>query len=644
MKLIDALRERGFRSSLSATFSCDLGFYDSVMLSKMRASGCVNNVLLTDAGNYARSIHSLSNLAPNAGRLYTIVPVSLPGAFHPKIVLQLGEHRGRALVGSANLSSRGFGRNREIVTKIECTKEESVSQRLVASVFDYLRRFINTGPTALTYSLRRALEDAPWLEKAARAADAVALHDRSAVALLATPDANILEDFTALASKDTIKRLVILAPFWDAELRALQDLISLLDPAMTDIIIDVETSSFPGRLAATLGPGVKVHAWKGEDGRYLHAKAVIAEGERHDHLLTGSANCSLPALGGRGESPRNAELCVYRRIDPGTALEYLGLRNVLMDGAPLDAMSLETLVVHGHDATGPSQGQAGHFERQGSNLLWWPPRGLQAGATRVELLDSSLIPVCDPLEMGGSQNPLQRPWPQTSTGARFARAVGHDGSTTIPSIIHLPADLRRAAPGKAGEQLQDLLERIHLGESDFLELLTPLERVVFAREETPAKGRGKGNHREDEDAVESQDVEGDPLPYSEFVKARRKPADGGSDIVSAVSSNVAILIDYLLRSLGPERGGEEELVDTTDDEAGDNPAADHGNIQVGERVDRKEVTTYEELAKSRRRVRKLADRFLKWARARAAQGECHVGGSEVGRLWGLVVIVLYLGH
>ena len=45
----------------------------------------------------------------------------------------------------------------------------------------------------------------------------------------------------------------------------------------------------------------------------------------HDHVLSGSANCTVAALGGEGFAGSNAEACVYRRLPRGTATAALGM-------------------------------------------------------------------------------------------------------------------------------------------------------------------------------------------------------------------------------------------------------------------------------------------------------------------------------
>lgn len=59
--------------------------------------------------------------------------------------------------------------------------------------------------------------------------------------------------------------------------------------------------------------------------RFVHAKAFIACGKEWDHVISGSMNCSLPALLGPTIPRGNAELGLYKRVEPGMALFALKL-------------------------------------------------------------------------------------------------------------------------------------------------------------------------------------------------------------------------------------------------------------------------------------------------------------------------------
>src|SRR5262245_16196163 len=87
LSLGQALREGGFTASVITTFNAYLPFYEEVVLRRLVAAGCTNNIVLMDARQCASCLAEDSFRPRRAGSDYTLVPVSMPGAFHPKLLL-----------------------------------------------------------------------------------------------------------------------------------------------------------------------------------------------------------------------------------------------------------------------------------------------------------------------------------------------------------------------------------------------------------------------------------------------------------------------------------------------------------------------------------------------------------------------------
>ncbi len=71
---------------------------------------------------------SLQNHPPrHAGRRYTLFPIRVSGAFHPKLIFLVGKRKGLVIVGSHNMTLAGFGFNRELtnVIRISATDDET---------------------------------------------------------------------------------------------------------------------------------------------------------------------------------------------------------------------------------------------------------------------------------------------------------------------------------------------------------------------------------------------------------------------------------------------------------------------------------------------------------------------------------------
>src|SRR3546814_5018104 len=93
---------------------------------------------------------------------------------------------------------------------------------------------------------------------------------------------------------------------------------------MTDILIEDDANVFPVSELPRLPDVALFDISPNAAVRFLHAKLIIAVGEAFDHVVSGSMNCTFPALIGPTLGG-NAEAAIYKRVPRGSALEALGL-------------------------------------------------------------------------------------------------------------------------------------------------------------------------------------------------------------------------------------------------------------------------------------------------------------------------------
>ena len=112
MTYYEAFGDNGYHSAFLTTYALSAQAFEDIPFPRLRGSGCRNITILADRGMTNASFNEFG--APRfAGTLYHVIKTSVPGAFHPKITMLVGEKKGRLLVGSANLTALGLGGNRE---------------------------------------------------------------------------------------------------------------------------------------------------------------------------------------------------------------------------------------------------------------------------------------------------------------------------------------------------------------------------------------------------------------------------------------------------------------------------------------------------------------------------------------------------
>ncbi|WP_117195164.1 phospholipase D-like domain-containing protein [Rhizobium terrae] len=312
ISLLEELKKGGYEASLITTYNAYLPFYEEVVLRRLVNSGVRHNVLLMDARQYAGS---LAIHPPRlAGRQYSLLPVKVPGAFHPKIIFLTGKSKAAILVGSHNMTLAGFGFNREITNLIRVQGDGdgpgiAVAQALWAEVNTWLDRYTAGVPGHVLSMVRKVQEFAPWLNGQPAA-------DGNFRLLAGRPGGTTLwEQFTGLIRGETA-RISVGGAFFDQNLTFLERLQSDLKPQRTTVAVEPETVQMPTSTHSPQGVSfVRAERLgcdeKGEE-RYLHAKFLLVEqADGSSVLTTGSANPSRSAWLADGVSG-NVEIMLAR--------------------------------------------------------------------------------------------------------------------------------------------------------------------------------------------------------------------------------------------------------------------------------------------------------------------------------------------
>jgi hypothetical protein len=313
----------GTRAAVLTTYNASFPFFEHVVLPRLRSVGCRHVLLLVDAARFAEAANTPDQRPGLAGTHYSLVPVAAPGAFHPKLVLRLGERNGRMWLGSHNLTHAGLNHNREVTTAADLRGDEA-ARRLVRQGWRAVRSWLPPAPIA--EEAAEAVERlAPWVAED----DGVPM--ALPMVLSSTPTDPLWPRLRALLPR--VERVTVVGPFFDNRLAFLQVLHDELGPAEIRVALQPDAACFPADRRHALPPAVRiVHAASLLDGGapYLHAKALLFEGRDGAVLVTGSANPSAPAFLGGAQG--NCEAVVVQQVD--AAADPLGLHG-LRDAAPL---------------------------------------------------------------------------------------------------------------------------------------------------------------------------------------------------------------------------------------------------------------------------------------------------------------------
>ena len=570
--LLDALSETGFQASVIATYCCYFPFYEEVVLRRLLNRGCTNNILMVDAARCAEAFVSDDTRPRRAGLDYTLVPVNLRGAFHPKLIVALGKSKGALFVGSHNLTLAGFGLNDEVTNEFRTSGAGArKGAGIIRAALDYLQAFVPKRLTDVAHLFGAVRRNIPWLDGPV----VVESSERFFLTTRGDDDAHLWGRIRPLVPQ-RLARVFVCGPFFDKKLAFLQQLRNDVKPRKLVVGIDPESVDldpvavrrFRGAEFVNVGGIPCVPNRRDSGTRYLHAKVLWFVGSDGELLVTGSANPSKAAFLSESEW-RNAEAVVVDRRDG--AGKALGLDDLVAapkveprDWVRVSERQVErakfspntpgtvVLAIPSHDSF--------DLDRPIS------PRGmLDAFAADGSPLGQAAMRVGDQLVIEAPE----AVWDRAQTLCGFG-----SGKKPIVVLVHRPDEIARNVGGDRQRELRRALGALEEDPGQLDTLLKLTEKVIFdsddiVRPEPVATRRKVGTSGNE--ALESG-------PESLVVDAVGRRASRKKKQLA--SGDILVLLNALMYKLGEGLSTPTEARPTaTDDDPGDDESPSGEEVQ-----------------------------------------------------------------
>lgn len=535
--LLDHVAETGFHASVITTYSCYFPFYEEVVLRRLMAAGCTHNVLMVDATRCAEAF-AIEELRPRrAGRDYTLIPVKVGGAFHPKLFLRFGKSKGSLLVGSHNMTLSGFGLNDEVTNIFRL---EGAALRAGGAPFrqalDYLAGFVPANLPDVVEAFEGVKLGVPWLDGPLGTGP----QDRQ---LLTQTSAgtDLWSKVAPLIPKD-VTTAFIGGPFFDPALALVRRLQREVRPKRLVIGIDPESVEIDPSEATKLEgvewvniAGVPAIPQRREGAsRYLHAKLFWFASKQEELLVTGSANPSVAAFFA-ASGARNVEAVVAdRRI--GKA-ERLGMGALL--AAPATTSAEWNTVIERRKAAPPAASEEPRraFVATPTNTGFLADEPLEAGMVLRAVGDLD-TPLGDAVARAAG---IIEADDAIREGARYLEA--RDSRAHVFVAIHRTEDIARNLGGDTRKALRQALGTLEEDPTQLEALLKLTEKVIFDSDDivrtTPLRTGGAAGANETPTAAPDSLA----LDASGRKGAPHRPR-------SIASGDIIVLLDALMRRLG----------------------------------------------------------------------------------------------
>lgn len=280
-------KSRDYKVALFTTFNFEIDYFERAILNRLFDNGVRKISLFVDSKEFEKTLSDLDKQYINIGlgKKYIVTPVSINGAFHPKIVLLLGERKAKLIISSANIKTSGYEKNNEIYNVIDYSEKNPEFQNLIVEAIKYFVQ-IDSLSYGLDSSLINECKDFVYYSKCKKVSDRF---------FIGNYEDTIINQLKSIV-KDDIKEIKIAVPYFDRKASAIDKFEETFPNANIVLYIQQKMSTFPldyeNRYTINLFDSFKDNNSYG----FYHGKVFLFKGIERDYILYGSANCTRSAL------------------------------------------------------------------------------------------------------------------------------------------------------------------------------------------------------------------------------------------------------------------------------------------------------------------------------------------------------------
>jgi hypothetical protein len=277
-------RERAYHKALLLTYSFDPVFFEQVVLPDLWAGRSGDILVLGDREQINVSLLAAAGQLWHLGKQYLLAPAHQAGAFHPKVLLRMGARDGAIMIGSGNVTSRGWGANQELGTGWMLGPGHADEGAWLRSFLDDVMNWCG-GDLEKEAVLR--MKDVPWLSLAAAGTPSpspvvYSRHGRALATQLSQRWAGRKFEELRILTGSTDESGAFLR--WAHTTFGIKRAVIALTPSMASFRLE-KLEDLPIELRLVAAP----------PSRVLHAKCYWFEGAEAPAAVMGSANCSAAA-------------------------------------------------------------------------------------------------------------------------------------------------------------------------------------------------------------------------------------------------------------------------------------------------------------------------------------------------------------
>lgn len=278
----------GYETALITTYNFEISFFEKYVFSLLARNEIRFINLFVDSKRLNESL--LTENSFRLGRDYFVTPVAINGAFHPKVILLLGNNRAKLIVSSANIKTSGYMHNNEIYNVFEYSENNKLYAGLISSAISFFKDLFSIGVTQ-DKDIRQKIDSF-----------VLSSEEESPFSLLFNTEEPIMTQLVDCIN-ERIKRINIAVPFYDENLDGLKELIRRSGCDNAHLYIQNKKSTFPAvyNKSHNVLPNDRIHVFdciteNNNSKAFYHGKVLEIITDEASYILYGSTNCSSSAL------------------------------------------------------------------------------------------------------------------------------------------------------------------------------------------------------------------------------------------------------------------------------------------------------------------------------------------------------------
>ncbi len=322
-KITDEIeKSKGYSIALLTTFNFEINYFERCILNTLYDNQIRKVEIFVDSNELDKSIHESKD--NNLNRKYVANPITINSAFHPKVILLLGEEKAKLIVSSANIKMSGYTLNNEIYNIFEYNKENQENLNLINSAIQFFIK-LNEMAYYKDEDIFNLIKEFTYVRRQ---------NDNNDIKFIQNLDISVIEQLTNII-QEKVETIDIAVPYYDNELLAYKELKREFNCNDINLYIQNEKSTFPVKYNEQNKIVNEKHIkpyyvlLNNNKKNFYHGKVFRFNTLNKSYILYGSSNCTLSALSKTYKTGGNIECNI---LETGNKQEF----NYFFDNFKLD--------------------------------------------------------------------------------------------------------------------------------------------------------------------------------------------------------------------------------------------------------------------------------------------------------------------